>query len=124
MTKKTLYNHIILDHYRNPRCYGVLPDPDFSISEITPLCGDSITVQGKIHDGKLTQYAFMGEGCIISQAAASLLGESILDKPVLEIARLSSGAFLESLGVELGSTRKKCALLGFEALKKGIEPYA
>jgi len=69
------YKELLMDHFKNPRNRGRLENADFTISQFNPSCGDKISVEGIIQDGILTQVAFEGKGCVISQAAASMLSE-------------------------------------------------
>ncbi len=79
-----LYREHILDHYENPRFAGEVTDADFSHEESNPLCGDRIQMDVKLSaDGTCIATAgFTGDGCIISQAAASMLLEDVMGKPV------------------------------------------
>ena len=67
-----LYREQILEHYKRPRHWGELPDPDAEAEDNNPLCGDELKVQLKIEDGKVADVGFIGHGCAISQAAASM----------------------------------------------------
>ena len=76
-----LYRENILDHYQNPRNYGTLDHPDITYQDDNPLCGDVIRIDLKLdQDDRISEVAFSGEGCAISQASASMLTEEILGK--------------------------------------------
>ncbi len=115
---------IILDHYRNPRNFGVLENATVKVKDSNPLCGDMIEVYLKIgEDGRVEKATFRGQGCAISQASASMLIESIQNKHVDEITRLGKQDIFNMLGVEVGPARVKCALLSLKALKAAIYGY-
>jgi len=115
-----LYRENILDHYQNPRHYGTLEDPDISYEDDNPLCGDVIRLDIKLDDeDRISQVAFSGEGCAISQASASMLTEEILGKTLEEVKQISKDDILELLGIQLGPVRLKCALLSLKVLKAG-----
>ncbi len=81
-----LYQQKVMDHYRNPRNRGVFDHPDFSSDLHNPSCGDSIAVCGRVCSLSVVELAFTGSGCVISQAAASLLLESSRGKTVRELS--------------------------------------
>jgi nitrogen fixation NifU-like protein len=115
-----LYRENILDHYQNPRHHGILEDPDISYQDDNPLCGDVIRIDLKVDDEeRITDVAFSGEGCAISQASASMLTEEILGKTLGEVKALGKEDVLEMLGIQLGPVRLKCALLSLKVLKAG-----
>ncbi len=118
-----LYKDELIDHYRNPRNYRVLLDFDFSSEVLNPSCGDEIMFQGKVDKGTISDIAFQGKGCVISQATASVLSEYAKTITIEDIGRLSATNILEMIGLELGPTRLRCALLPLEALQQGIEKY-
>ena len=115
-----LYRENILDHYQNPRNHGTLDDPDISYEDDNPLCGDVIRIDINLDDqGRVSQVAFSGEGCAISQASASMLTEEILGKSLEDVKQISKEDILEMLGIQLGPVRIKCALLSLKVLKAG-----
>jgi nitrogen fixation NifU-like protein len=71
------YREYILDHYKNPRNYGRLENPDISHEEDNPLCGDVVGMDFRVRDGVIDDIRFHGRGCAISQASASLLTERL-----------------------------------------------
>lgn len=120
-----LYREHILDHYENPRFHGELPDADFVHEEDNPLCGDRIRIAVKLSDDKthVAQAAFSGEGCIISQAAASMLLEDVVGRPVSEVENMEPQHVLRLVGVPLTANRVKCAVLGLKVLKTGLKRW-
>ena len=115
-----LYREYILDHYKNPRNYGEIPDPDISHEEYNPLCGDRLVIQLKLDQDRVVDVKFHGEGCAISQASASMLTEQIQGKSLDELKALTKEDILEMLGIPISPVRLKCALLSLKALKAGI----
>jgi nitrogen fixation NifU-like protein len=113
-----LYRENILQHYKNPRNWGQLDDPDLEFSDVNPLCGDELTVQLKVDDaGKIADVRFSGHGCAISQASASMASEEIVGMPVDDLLKLDRSFVLDLLGIDISATRIKCALLSLKVLK-------
>lgn len=117
---QSIYQDIILDHYRHPRRYGSLKKHNKQIDVSNPLCGDMLHLELYIENNKVTDIAYSGQGCAISQAAASLLFDDIVGKSVEDIKSIDKEYILRKLGIELSPNRLKCALLSVEALKKSI----
>ncbi|MFP3490643.1 SUF system NifU family Fe-S cluster assembly protein, partial [Staphylococcus sp. SIMBA_130] len=67
-----LYRQVIMDHYKNPRNKGELEEGALKINMNNPTCGDTIQLQLKVDDGKISDAKFIGEGCSISLASASM----------------------------------------------------
>src|SRR5262252_5942140 len=107
-----LYREVILDHYKNPRGHGVIPDADAQAEGQNPLCGD---------DGDtIDDVKFEGRGCAISQAATSMLTEMVQGRSATEIAALPKEELLEEIGIPLTPVRLKCAILGLGVLKVAL----
>ncbi len=116
-----LYREIIVDRYKNPLFRGTLDPNDISFQDDNPLCGDHIRIDLRVGvDDKVTEAAFDGHGCAISQASADLLLESILGKSIDEVKMLTKDDVLDLLGIQLGPVRLKCALLSLKVLKAGV----
>lgn len=121
---RLMYTEIILDYYRNPRCFGTIESPHFCARDTNPSCGDIIQFHGTVdRDGMIKDLKFSGKGCAISQAAASMTAESMIGKPIEEIIKLSKHHILEMIGVPISAMRLKCALLGMKVLKMGAYQY-
>ena len=120
-----LYREHILDHYENPRQHGVIDHADITSEGVSPLCGDRIRVDVRLSDDKtlIADARFSGDGCIISQAAASMLLEDALGKPVSDLEDMPPQVMLDLVGVALTAQRVKCALLGLQTLKDGIRKW-
>jgi nitrogen fixation NifU-like protein len=116
-----LYRDEILEHYRKPHNFGTLPDPDARAEGSNPLCGDRITVMLDIGaDGRVSDVAFTGRGCAISQASASMLTDELRGLPVDDVVRLENQHVLDLLGIEISPARLKCALLSIDTLRKAL----
>lgn len=116
-----LYREQIIDRYKNPRMKGSLDPHDYSYEDDNPLCGDQIRIDLRVDgEGRVTEAAFSGTGCAISQASADLLLEEVIGKSLEDIKTLSKQDILELLGIDLGPVRLKCALLSLKVLKAGV----
>lgn len=116
-----LYREVIIEHYKNPGYRGSLDPNDISFEDENPLCGDHIKIDLRVDEsGKVTEAAFDGHGCAISQASADLLLESIIGKSLDEVKQYSKTTVMDLLGIELGPVRLKCALLPLKILKAGV----
>ena len=113
-----LYDDHILDHFESPYHKGHADCPTCSHSDRNPICGDQITLELVIDDNqRVTEAFFDGKGCAISQAAASILCESIEGKSLTELRDFQASDMLDLLKVRLTASRQKCGLLGFKVLK-------
>jgi nitrogen fixation NifU-like protein len=110
-----------MDHYQRPRNHGKLENADFESSLLNPSCGDSIAYQGKIEDDYIVAVRFTGKGCVISQATASILSEKVKGLSRAEVMQLDKTSIQTMIGIELGPTRLRCALLPLEALQHGVQ---
>ncbi|HJU85451.1 MAG TPA: SUF system NifU family Fe-S cluster assembly protein [Nitrososphaeraceae archaeon] len=119
-----IYREIILDHYRNPRNKGKLPEADISTHDSNPLCGDEIDIHMKIRGDRIMDIKFEGRGCAISQASASMLTEMVINKPLTSVKDIAKTDILENIGLtNLGPARIKCALLALKVMKLGMVNY-
>jgi nitrogen fixation protein NifU and related proteins len=140
MQVESMYQEIILDHYRNPHHKGLRDPFDAEVHHVNPVCGDEITLRVSLKDvnGELVveDVSFDSLGCSISQASASVMSDLVIGKPVTEAMAISQaflglmqskgeGAPDESVledavafaGVSKYPARIKCALLGWMAWK-------
>ncbi len=115
-----MYADIILDYYRNPRNYGSIDRADIKERDSNPLCGDVIEISIRLDGNKIKDIKFSGQGCAISQAAASMLTELVIGKSMEDIAKLSKKDVLGMLGIPISAVRMKCALLSLKVLKLGV----
>jgi nitrogen fixation NifU-like protein len=114
------YREYILDHYRNPRNYGKLENPDVHAEDSNPLCGDQLGMDMQIEEDHVKAVRFQGRGCAISQAAASMLSEMIEGKTVQEVVELGKDDVLDALGIAISPARTKCAFLSLRVLHRGL----
>ncbi len=117
------YQEELLEYYRLPKNKRVLPSTDFSSQEYNPSCGDSVCMMGIIANNTITEIAFQGSGCVISQATASMLTEHCLNKSIDEVLQMSEKSITSLIGLTLGPVRIKCALLPLLVLQHGITCY-
>jgi nitrogen fixation NifU-like protein len=136
MNVQSLYQELILQHYRNARNRGTLDSPSVEISMNNPVCGDEITLQLEIANGIVTAARFRGQGCSISQASASMMTQQIEGRPLSDVHSLSAlftrvmhgdaeaatdrslGDLRALAGVSKFPARVKCALLAWNALSE------
>jgi nitrogen fixation NifU-like protein len=116
-----LYREQIIERYKNPHYRGTLDPHDITYEDDNPLCGVRIRIDLRIDaDAVVTEAAFSGQGCSISQASADLLIETILGKSLDDVRALTKDDILGLLGIELGPVRLKCALLSLKVVKAGV----
>jgi nitrogen fixation NifU-like protein len=136
MDPNSLYQELIAQHSRRPRHRGVLEDATAVVSMRNPGCGDEITLQLRVADGRIEAVRFEGEGCSISQASASMMSE-LLEGKTIEESRALLARFTELVqgrgdaardrslgdlralsGVARFPVRVRCALLAWDALRE------
>jgi nitrogen fixation NifU-like protein len=137
-----LYREIILDHYTCPRHKGRLETATHRLEGVNPSCGDTVELDLEVREGRVVEVGFVGEGCSISMASASMLAEAVRGQ-TLDQVRLLADTFKARLltkkgipeppeGVEIGElealdgvraypVRIKCALLAWNTLLEAIE---
>lgn len=114
------YREMIIDHGQNMRNRGVLDPADIDYEEDNPLCGDRLRLTVQVDDEqRVTAVGWDGEGCIISQASASMLGEEMIGKTLDELKQYDKQTILDMLGIPLTPVRLKCALLSLKVMKVG-----
>jgi nitrogen fixation NifU-like protein len=131
-----LYRRVIMDHYKSPRNQGRLDGESVSVDLHNPTCGDRISLQLSVENGVVKNARFTGEGCSISLASASMMTDAIKGKNLEEALKLAEEFSrmmkgepvefeyeeLEALsGVSKFPARIKCAMLAWNALRKGVE---
>ena len=88
MSLDELYRQVILDHYRSPRHSGHIEKADATAEGQNPLCGDEVTIELRIEDGRVTDAAVRGRGCSISQASGSMMADKIVGLTTDEVDEL------------------------------------
>lgn len=119
-----LYSDTLLDHFRHPRNYGDLVNPDISHESFNPLCGDRIRIAVKLRDTIVQEARFRGDACAICTAAASLLTELILGSELEELSHFPDERLISALQSDIKPTRLQCALLPLEALRAGMKEFS
>ncbi len=115
---------MIIDYSRNPLNYGEIENPDVTFHDSNPLCGDSIDIDLKIDDNKISDIKFHGKGCAICMACSSVLTEITKGKGIDEVKKITKNDILGELGLEnLQAVRIKCALLSLKVLKLALYSY-
>lgn len=139
---QSLYQELILDHYRRPRNRGTLESPDVEIRMNNPTCGDEITLQLRLAGGTIEAVRFAGQGCSISQASASMMAQLLEGRSLAEADALHA-RFREMMHGDAGASRDKalgdlralagvakfpvrvrCALLAWNALEEAKKRVA
>ena len=124
MSNADIYHEMIIDYSRNPINYGKIEDHDVTYHDSNPLCGDSIDIDMKIDDNKVSDIKFHGKGCAICMACSSVLTEITKGKDLDEVKNISKNDVLGELGLEnLQAVRIKCALLSLKVLKYALYSY-
>ncbi|MEA3249525.1 MAG: iron-sulfur cluster assembly scaffold protein [Patescibacteria group bacterium] len=119
-----VYREEILDHSRNPRNKRKPDQVTFSSRKANMSCGDSINFYVYVgDDSRIEEVGFEGVGCAISMAATSMLTEDVLGKDIEAVLAMGEEDISKLLGAKIGPTRVRCAMLGLETLKRGIEEY-
>lgn len=139
MDLKELYSQIITENSRSNRHRHPVPGATHALEGVNPSCGDDITLQLRIEDGIVKDAGFIGAGCAISQASASLMIDDILGKSEAEARRLialffamikgeADGDELDDLedasalqGVSHTPARVKCAVLAWHTLEEALD---
>ena len=139
LSLSSLYQQLILDHYRKPRNKGELPDKTVEIHMANPVCGDEIRLQLRIEGETIVEAKHVGQGCSISQASVSMMTTLLQGKDLSEAEGLAErfiammhgdedaakdktmGDLRALQGVSKFPVRIKCALLAFDALQEAIK---
>ncbi len=142
MSLSDLYQEIILDHYKNPRNYGEMEDPDVYAEDNNPSCGDELEISLRLDEtaNRIEEVRFSGEGCAISMASGSLMSDRIEGKDLDEVRELRDkfkrmitsdeedpehdhelGDLVSLKGVIKFPIRVKCANLSWNTLQKGLD---
>jgi nitrogen fixation protein NifU and related proteins len=111
---------VLLEHYRHPHNFGELSPCDIAHEEGNPSCGDQIKVFMRVKNGTIQDVSYSGKGCIISQAAASILTDLVKGEPVEKVKTITKEEMLENIGIPIGPMRLKCALLALKVIKTGL----
>ena len=120
-TEEEIYQEHILDHYEDPFHRGECAGATHAHADKNPLCGDVVRITLKLDDaGKIEDCGFEGEGCVISQASASMLLEELHGKTVEEAQAFSAEDMLKLYGPRLTPNRQKCCLLSWRVVQQAV----
>jgi nitrogen fixation NifU-like protein len=142
LNMESMYQDIILDHYKHPQHRGLPESFDAEVHHVNPTCGDEVTLRVRVTDGRIAELGWDGEGCSISQASTSVMSELVSGKPITDAIALEEKflALMQSRGtaelteaeadeledavafegVSKYPARVKCALLGWMAMKSAV----
>jgi nitrogen fixation NifU-like protein len=123
-----MYTQRLLDHYRRPRNKGRLQEPGtanragqvLAAQEYNPLCGDQVTIEALVEDGRIAEVRFEGRGCALCMGAASILTEAVQGRPLEEMEAFGREEYMAELGATIRPARLKCALLPWMAFRHAI----
>jgi nitrogen fixation NifU-like protein len=139
MQNSTFYNEILTEHNLHPMHKHELEDANFELEGVNPSCGDDIILKLKVEDGKITDGAYVGDGCAISQASADMMLDLVIGKDTGEAKRLADiflrmikGKITDAEREELEEAgvledishmpaRVKCAVLGWHTMQEIID---
>jgi nitrogen fixation NifU-like protein len=123
MPNEEIYQEFIIELYKNPLNFGKLPGADYRAEIFNATCGDMIELYIKVHGDIVAEAKFVGKGCAISQASASLFTGYLKGKKVAALGKITKEDILALLKVDLSKnpTRMKCALLPLDALRKALK---
>ncbi|TWT88939.1 NifU-like protein [Pseudobythopirellula maris] len=120
-TEEEIYQEHILDHYEDPFHRGELAGATHAHEDKNPLCGDVVKIELVMDDdGRVKDCMFSGDGCVISQASASMLLEELHGKTIEEVQKFSAEDMLKLYGPRLTPNRQKCCLLSWRVIQLAI----
>ncbi len=115
---------VILDHFQHPRNYGEVETPNVERESSNPGCDDRVRIQAFVdREGIVEDVRFVGNGCTISMAAASLLTTMAKGSPLTDVVRLPEAAMIDALEASISPRRFDCALLALRALRSGLVTF-
>jgi len=118
----TEYSEKVMEHFKNPRNVGEIPDADGIGNVGNPMCGDIMRLYIKVEDNKIVDAKFKTFGCGAAIATSSMVTELVKGKTIEEALKISNRAVAEALG-GLPKIKMHCSMLAEEALKSAIEDY-
>ena len=120
-SEEEIYQDHILDHYEDPFHRGDLLGASHAFEDKNPLCGDVVKIELLLDaEGKVADCYFSGEGCVISQASASMLLEELYGKTVDEVQAFTAEDMLKLYGPRLTPNRQKCCLLSWKVIQQAV----
>ena len=122
MTSASQYTKKVLDHFKNPRNFGEMKNPDVEVMVGNPTCGDVIKLGLKIKNNKIKDIKFQTMGCAAAIATSSMMTVLVKGKSLKEAEKLTPKDIAKALG-NLPAIKFHCSTLGITALKKAIKQY-
>lgn len=116
------YSEIVLDHAKNPRNVGIIEDADARGVQMNPVCGDTLMLTLKIHEGRIAESRIQTKGCAASVATSSILTELIQDMTLDEALELTHEDVSEAVG-GLPPSKLHSAALVIDALRRAVNGY-
>ena len=111
----------VVDHFQQPRNHGLLDDADVDCEDVNPGCGDRIRLQVRLGPAdEIVRVGFVGEGCVISMAAASILTTVVEGQRLEDVVRISESSLVDALQTSISPRRLECALLAYRTLRAGL----
>ena len=117
-----MYSDLVMDHFRNPRNVGEIPDADGVGMVGNPVCGDVMKMMIKVKDDRIADVKFQTFGCGAAIATSSIATEMVKGKSLDEALTLSNKAVAEALG-GLPPAKMHCSNLAADAIHKAIDDY-
>lgn len=117
------YKEELIDVYKNPRNKGRMENPSVEVFEKNPMCGDEITLQLDIKDSVIRNAKFDGSACVVSVVSSEFLIDNLIGKTLEEASNINKRDILDMLGLNLTTSRVKCATLALTALKHALADY-
>jgi nitrogen fixation protein NifU and related proteins len=114
---KKMYTKELIEHYKSPKRFGKMENPDLVGSGINSLCGDEITVYVKNEEGRVSDVSFEGSGCAICIGVMSMIIDSLVGKNIYELPKMQDSTALELIGMQPDSPRVRCATLSIESIR-------
>ncbi len=116
----TLYKDEFLFHYKNQHYNKTLKVKSHAGKDINSSCGDEVAIELEVENGVIKDIGYSSSGCIISTGAISILSDFIIGKNLDFAESLTEDEYIKLLGIDLTFARRKCALVGFRALKSAL----
>jgi nitrogen fixation NifU-like protein len=118
-----IYREEFMEIYKNPMNEGKLENPTVIEHGVNEACGDEMDLYLKIEGDRVVDASFKAQSCSVSVVSSAILTDEIKGKKISEIKKFSKEDLLKLIGVNLTTSRVKCATLPLETLQKSLEHY-
>lgn len=118
-----IYREYLMQHFKNPHNRGIIDSPTVEIVQKNPMCGDIISMQINVSKNVIEDIKFDGAACAVTTASSSILTDAIKGKTLEEVKNIQKEDLMDMLGIDLTTSRVKCAMLPLEAVKNLIREY-